>query len=140
MKRILSVVLACALLVGCVMIFASCGVSGTYENDVLGTYEFGTFGKVTHSVGNIQYKSVFSYKVETEDDGDKQLVLVLEKYVYDGDDEDIKELVADLNEEVEEADEEDRTVKYYFAEGEKDGKKYVEIGVNELLAAKYYKK
>ena len=31
MKRMLAVGLACALLVGCVMIFASCGISGKYE-------------------------------------------------------------------------------------------------------------
>lgn len=139
MKKILSLALACALLLGCVLMFASCGMSGAYEND-FGTYEFGAFGKVTHSVKGIDYKTVYSYDIEEDDDGDKTLVLVVKEFVYDGDDEEIKEDVKELNEKLAEEDEEDRTVKYYFAEGEKEGEKYIEIGVSKLLAVEYYKK
>lgn len=43
MKKILSVVLACVLLLGCVFVFASCGLSGKYEANLVFaevSYEF----------------------------------------------------------------------------------------------------
>mgnify|MGYP003291418778 CR=1 FL=1 len=52
MKKIISTILVCVLLVGSIFTLASCGksVSGTYEADLVVskvTYEFGMFGKVT---------------------------------------------------------------------------------------------
>lgn len=52
MKKIISTILVCVLLVGSIFTLASCSktVSGTYEADLLVskvTYEFGMFGKVT---------------------------------------------------------------------------------------------
>ncbi len=55
MKKIVSSLLACILLIGCIFTLASCSKSlvGTYEAD-LGvseiTYKFGAFGKVTRTV------------------------------------------------------------------------------------------
>ena len=140
MKKIVSFALAFALLCTCLLAFASCGgVSGTYENE-LGSYKFTAFGKVTESSELLGFDTVYSYSIEEDDDGEKTLVLVAEKCVYEGDDEDIKELVADMNEELKEESEEDRTLKYYFAEGEEEGKAYVAIGANKLLSVKYWKK
>ena len=52
MKKIISTLLVCVLLVGSIFTLASCSktVSGTYEADLLAakvTYEFGIFGTVT---------------------------------------------------------------------------------------------
>ena len=58
MKRIVSLVLVCVLLVGSIFSLASCGkmLTGKYEADLLVsevTYEFGLFGKVTMTVDPI---------------------------------------------------------------------------------------
>ena len=55
MKRIISTILVCVLLLGCVMSLASCGktLTGTYKANVLGsdvTYEFKFGGKVILTV------------------------------------------------------------------------------------------
>lgn len=90
MKKILSVVLACALLVGCLFTLASCGgVSGSYtaEVEILGqggstTYDFhGSKVDIitkTKILGNINTETVeASYKVNGDeitiktDDGEK---------------------------------------------------------------------
>ena len=83
MKRILSVILACALLVGCVFALASCGnkPSGAYENkvEVFGqsvstTYDFGG-SKVEITVKTTIAGSVNTeteeakYKITETDDG-----------------------------------------------------------------------
>lgn len=58
MKRIVSLVLVCVLLVGSIFSLASCGkmLTGKYEADLVVsevTYEFGLFGKVTKTVDPI---------------------------------------------------------------------------------------
>ena len=96
MKKILSVVLACALLVGCLFTLASCGgVSGSYsaELSVLGqsastTYDFhGSKVDIitkTTILGNINTETVeASYKVDGDEiiitTGDKSNTYTFEK-------------------------------------------------------------
>lgn len=79
MKKTISAILVCVLLVGCIFTLASCGktLSGKYSADlsVLGvyTYEFGAFGKVTRTidpfVGNDTTTVEGEYKIS--DDGSK---------------------------------------------------------------------
>ena len=120
MKRILSVVLACALLVGCVMIFASCGLSGTYEKSVIGistTYQF-SGSKVTvvnEALGD--FETVCSYKIEKDDEGKETLVLTVKEYKYEGDSNTVAGIVADLNEELAEA-EDGIVTKHSFEKGD----------------------
>ena len=130
MKRILSVVLACALLVGCVMIFASCGVSGTYEKSILGvstTYKFSgsKVSVVNEALGD--FETVCSYKIEKDDDGNETLVLTVKEYNYEGDSNTVAGIVADLNEELE-ASEDGIVTKHSFEKGDGfikiDGVKY----------------
>ena len=80
MKRIISTILVCVLLVGSVFALASCGnnPSGSYESigyqsvaKTGGVYEFGMGGKVTYTffaAGVESYSVEGEYKVETKDD------------------------------------------------------------------------
>ena len=115
MKKIISALLACALLVGTVLTLASCSILGF----VFGTYSAGTttaefgLGKVTVTeevevFGTTVTKSYeCKYKIQENDEGDRTIV-----FTYEGD-----------------ADEHlifsgERA----FSEGEEDGVKYVKIG------------
>lgn len=76
MKRILSVVLAVAVLAALCLSFASCGVSGTYESKgVLGTTSLTFKGKtVTITKGNIEAEGTYEINedkitIELENDG-----------------------------------------------------------------------
>jgi hypothetical protein len=76
MKKIVSAILVCVLLVGTLFTLASCGksLSGTYKDSLTGniTYEFGAFGKVTKTVDNIiGDDTVTEGKYEINDAGDK---------------------------------------------------------------------
>lgn len=78
MKKTISVVLACVLLVCTLLTLTSCGkmLSGKYEADlsVLGTYtyEFGVFGNVTKTVDPVIGDNIVSEgKYEINDAGDK---------------------------------------------------------------------
>ena len=57
MKKIISAILVCILIVGSAFTLASCSksLSGTYKDDLTGnvSYEFGMFGKVTKTVDNV---------------------------------------------------------------------------------------
>lgn len=81
MKKTLSKILVCVLLLGCVFSLASCVVSvgpvtmisGKYEADaIVGglTYEFGAFGKVTVTVELLGVSTSFEgkYKVDKKSD------------------------------------------------------------------------
>lgn len=78
MKKIISTVLVCLLLVGSLLTLASCGkmITGKYEYDGLlrdKTIEFGMFGKVTLTVdpelSDKEY--VYEGKYELNEAGDK---------------------------------------------------------------------
>ena len=76
MKKIISTILVCVLLVGSVFTLASCGKSltGEYKEALTGNiiYEFGMFGKVTKTVDNIiGDDDVFEGKYKFNDDGTK---------------------------------------------------------------------
>ncbi len=112
MKRIISTLLVCVLLVGCVMTLASCGIiMGTYKNETT-TVEF-SFNKVTITdkteiLGAVVSKTYEAkYEIKDSDDG-KTIVFTYEE----GAD---KHLV--LNGE--------KT----FEQGEVDGEKYIKIGL-----------
>ncbi len=109
MKRIISTLLVCVLLLGCVFTLASCGktLSGKYETEILGskvTYDFAVGGKVAITVdplvGNTEtYEGKYEINDETG-----EITFVFE-------DEDAKDYSGTSD----------------FAEGEEDGVKYIKI-------------
>ena len=109
MKKIVSTLLVCVLLVGCIMTFASCSkvLTGKYEADwaiAEVTYEFGLFGKVTVTVEPLIGDTVsYEGKYEFNDAGD-EITFTFEN---------------------EEAEEYGGTVG--FSSGEEDGVKYIKL-------------
>ena len=101
MKKIISLVLTCVLLVGCIFTLASCStmLMGSYEAEVeiLGqsastTYEFSPFGfkqiTKTKLLGNIETETEEgTYKIVEDSDGELEITL-------DFEDEDIKDVTA----------------------------------------------
>ena len=76
MKKIISTILVCVLLVGSIFTLASCGktLTGEYKDALTSniTYEFGMFGKVTKTVDNIiGDDDVVEGKYKFNDDGTK---------------------------------------------------------------------
>ena len=120
MKRIVSLVLACVLLLGCVFSLASCAtmLMGTYTNETLKTtYEF-SGNKVTKKTpsllgGTTVYEGTYEIKEDAENEGKYTITFTW------GEDAD---------------KEEDGGVALPFSQGEKDGTKYIEI-----LGIKYTK-
>ena len=116
MKKIISPILICALLLCAVLSFTSCSVLGF----VFGTYSAGTttaefgLGKVTVTeeveiLGAVVTKTYeCKYKIEENDDGDRTIV-----FTYEGD---ADEHLVFSGERA-------------FSEGEEDGQKYVTIGI-----------
>ena len=109
MKKIVSAVLVCMLLVSSIFVLASCGksLSGKYELDLAiseTTYEFGAFGKVTKTVDPVMGDDVVTEgKYKFNDAGDK-ITLTFEN---------------------EDGVEESTT--YDFSSGEEDGVKYIKL-------------
>ena len=124
MKKIISTILVCVLLLGCVMSFASCDklLIGKYESlEVLGiktTYEFSAFKytktTVTPSIIGGDKTSVEegSFKITENDEGEP---IISFTYEVDG----VKEVE-----------------NYSFSQGEEDGVKYVKIGFVKYTQAK----
>lgn len=106
MKKIISTILVCVLLVGSIFTLASCGKSltGKYEADFAlyeEIYEFGMFGKVTKTVDPISGdNTVTEGKYEFNEAGD-EITLTF------GDD----------------------SATYDFSSGEEDGVKYIKLGI-----------
>ena len=105
MKRIVSLVLVCALLVCLIFSLASCDkmLSGEYKDVLTGntTYEFGIFGSVTKTVDNIiGDDTVLEGQYKINDAGDK--------------------ITLTFN---------DEANTYDFAIGEENGVKYIKIGI-----------
>jgi uncharacterized lipoprotein YehR (DUF1307 family) len=109
MKKIISSVLVCVLLVGAIFALASCGktLSGKYSDALTGltTYEFNG-NKVTVSAGAGNFKVSFdgTYKIAENDEGKTVITFTFE-------DEDAEKYSGDLP----------------FAEGEENGKKYIKL-------------
>ena len=110
MKRIISTILVCVLLLGCVFTLASCGktLSGTYSADLAiakVSYEFKFGGKVTLTVDPIiGDTSTYEGKYEVIDDTN-EITLIFE-------DADAKEYGGTSS----------------FTTGEEEGVKYIKIG------------
>lgn len=115
MKKALSTILVCVLLVGCVFSLASCVfsagpitmISGTYELDaVVGgvSYEFGAFGKVTVTAKVLGVSTSFEgeYKVDNKAD----------EITFTFEDSDASEYSGTVD----------------FSSGEEDGVKYIRLG------------
>ena len=110
MKRIISTILVCVLLLGCVMSLASCGkmFSGKYQADIAVaklTYDFAIGGKVTLTVDPlIGDTDTYEGKYEINDETD-EITFVFES-------EDAKSYNGTQD----------------FTKGEEDGVKYIKIG------------
>lgn len=114
MKRIVSSVLVCVMLLSCVLALASCGVvlSGKYENSVTAfgvttttSYEFeGKEVTVKRSIGSLSTEYTGEYEVKTNDNDEKVIVFTFgeEGNEFGGE--------------------------YAFAQGNEDGKAYIKIG------------
>lgn len=105
MKKIVSTILVCVLLVSTLFTLVSCGktLSGEYKDVLTGnvTYEFGMFGKVTKTVDNIIGEdTVTEGKYEFNDAGD-QIILTFN----------------------------DKSETHDFSSGEEDGQKYIKLGI-----------
>ena len=120
MKKIISTILVCVLLLGCVMSFASCGklLVGKYSAEVDARL---AGGEVTYEFTAFKYKKtttseVVGFAKETVVEGDFEI----------GEDED-GELVIVFTYEAEDGTK--KTETYAFSEGEENGVKYVKIGI-----------
>ena len=109
MKKILSIMLVCVMLVGAVCTFTSCGtiLIGTYENETIYTsFEFkGNKFTMTLDIPYVDADVVRSgtYKITGKDD-EREIVFTFEE------------------------DGEEKTETSKFSSGEKDGEKYIVIG------------
>ena len=115
MKKLLSTVLVCVLLLGCVFTLAGCVVSvgpmtmisGKYEADAIvagATYEFGMLGKVTVTAKVLGISTSFEGKYKVDNEAD-QITFTFE-------DDDATEYSGTFS----------------FTSGEEDGVNYVKIG------------
>jgi len=115
MKKIISAILVCVLLLGCVCTLASCGktLSGKYElvitKDNTVTYEF-SFNKYTKTTktGVLGYAKEDvvegTYKIEEVEENEFEIT-----FTWEGDGEEKSETVS-------------------FTEGEENGEKYIKLG------------
>ena len=110
MKRIISTVLVCVLLVGSIFALASCGkmLSGKYELDAVvgGTsYEFkGNKVTVTFELLGFEKSSDGTYKIAENENGDTEITFTFES-----------------------KDAEKYAGTFAFSEGAEDGEKYIKI-------------
>ena len=74
MKKTLSAIVLCAILVGCMLVFASCGgpLSGTYKGDVF-NLKFSGDDEVTVSFYNMNATVQGTYKITEKNDGTKTI-------------------------------------------------------------------
>ena len=125
MKKTVSIILVCALLVCSLLSLTSCGtmLMGKYRSEadlVIGTssvtYEFGLFGDVTVTVNNLGKETVEEGKYEFNDDGTK-ITFTFEN--EDG--------TPDVT-------------TYGFSSGTEDGKKFIKLTSTGILATEstYY--
>ena len=113
MKKLLSVLLASILLIGCVMTLASCGgLSGKYEREDFGVETSYTFRGKNVTVALELWGTTVTlngtYELGEDDLGNKTITITFE----DNSSEEAKEYGGTL----------------VFAEGVEDGEKYVSIG------------
>ncbi len=117
MKKVISTLLVCVLLVGTLFTLVSCGktVSGTYECVITDSnrisYEFGLFGKVTRTTTT----GALGFTKDTVEEG---------KYVINEKGDNEFEIVFTW-----ETEEGKDTETQPFSEGEENGVKYISIGI-----------
>ena len=113
MKRIVSVLLVCVMLLGCVAALASCSktLSGTYKREGIftdTTYEFdGKNVTIVTALGSLSHTKEATYVIEKADDGTSTITFTYKE--GETPDEDLKGTKS-------------------FSEGEEDGVKYIKIG------------
>ena len=112
MKKIISTVLICVLLLGCVMSFTSCDsiLMGTYELDAyVGgvTYDFSlTKVVITYELLGHETSIEGKYDITKDDDGDLEITFTFEN----------------------EEEAKDYAGTFSFSKGEEDGVDYIKIG------------
>ena len=117
MKRIISTLLVCVLLVGCVFSLAACGkkLSGKYELDALigsKTYEFsGKKVSITYEVAGFEKTIEGEYKIDENDDGDLEIT-----FTFADDEEDADDYAGTFS----------------FAEGKEGDVEYIKIGLSKF--------
>ena len=93
MKKIISTILVCVLLVGSIFTLASCSkiVMGTYESDSIAgkfTYEFGIFGTVTYTADPVIGETTVKegkYKIYEAGENDYKIAFTWEGEEAEGD-------------------------------------------------------
>ncbi len=111
MKKIISILLACVMLCGCVFALASCGkkLSGTYKADAIvagATYEF-SGNKVTITAEVLSFEKSFEGTYEITENDKEETVII---FTFE-------------NDEAEKYDGE-----FSFAEGKEGDTEYIKIG------------
>ena len=112
MKKIVSSILVCVMLLSCVLVLASCAktLSGKYESDVFGvagaTYEF-SGNKVTVTAEILGFEKDFEGTYEIKDNDEGKTVIV-----FTFDDDDASKYSGEFD----------------FSEGTEDGEAYIKIG------------
>ena len=123
MKRIISTMLALAILATCVLSLASCGnsLSGKYQSKSgITTYEFsGKTVKITYEVdipivGTLTKTIEGTYELTTDDDGNDSIIFAIES---------------------EEDGANNYEGEFSFAKGTEDGKDYIKIGGSQYFKA-----
>ena len=113
MKKLVSLILVCLLLVSCVAGFSSCGkmLAGEYKNTLAGiSYAF-SLNKVTVTVGNLMFDDTIyegTYELKQNDDG------VYDIITFTFENEDAQKLFGG---------------DHSFAEGVENGASYIRIGI-----------
>lgn len=121
MKKILSLTLACVMLLGMMLTLASCVPMGTYEYDpqtVIGDFLDDlhpeeikvSFGTMTYVYDD--FKLAYKYEITGEDD-DQKIKLTLNKVTYTGDDEEEEDFYQNLYE-----DQIGKSNEYSYVEGD----------------------
>jgi len=129
MKKVLSVSLACLLLLGCVFAFSSCGMLiGTYysEDDADSSISF--VGNLAFDVmkdGEDAFVSLYTYKIE-----DDEIALTIFGVASTSEDEEVVDWISSYNKLLDETPKEDRTFT----------KSYEKDGANIILDSVLYKK
>ena len=130
MKRIVSLLLACLLLVGCVFSFASCGeLSGVYNDAKGNAWKFTAFGlEIYTKLNKEEVIAIYDYSVTEKEDGSKAVTLVEQKMKYKGDNADIEQRIKEMNAAIKTMDEKSRSKEYTLTEGEG----YIMLGTTKL--------
>ena len=116
MKKIISTLLVCVLLVGALFTLASCGLSGTYDGKL---YNLEFSGDQVTFVISDSIKFDATYEI-TEEDDQKYITFTWPEGA------DVPDVIKDL------------AGKSKFSEGKDDDGKYIEIG--NIIKSKFYKK